>query len=127
MKSLVRSFVLVAALGLTLTGCRFKSWESFDSATTPNPTGPAKGDIYSGAGGAAASGGLNTDTSYGKGAAVASTSKIEGSMDQPAKGSGQLSGENSGNSVDGFGNSNGAAQQNSPSAVGADLNSSRGN
>jgi hypothetical protein len=60
----MRARSLVAVLGLVmLGGCRFKSWESFETATTPSVAGEWQGDEYASGGIANASGGTRSQNS----------------------------------------------------------------
>ena len=63
-------------------GCRFKSWESFESATTPSEAGEWEGDEYTSGGIAGATGGQQPKTHYGLGAKV-QTTPLVGMYDQP--------------------------------------------
>ena len=113
----VRLLLPVALVLASLGGCRFKSWESFESATTPNPAGTWKGDEYASGGIAGASGGLQPKTHYGLGARAAQPGKLHGDMDQPAMGTGLRAGEYSGSGVPGSNRSNAPINQGDPGSV----------
>jgi len=103
----------VILVALAATGCRYKGWESFTSATTAFPAGPApiKGDPYGFGGVGGANGGLIAKTNYGAGANENSTAKVDNSFDQPEKGSGQQPGELPNVATPGNGQSNSPANQ----------------
>lgn len=110
----------VMVAGFVLSGCRFKGVESFLTSTTPQPPiGQSnetwKGDEYARGGIAEASGGLNAETNYGKGARANTTAPVVPSYDQPAKGIGGQAPEYPVQAGPGYGHSNGPALQNSPS------------
>jgi hypothetical protein len=111
----IRSVLLVSALVVVASGCRFKSWESFESATTPNPPGEWKGDKFALGGSASATGGLDTKTYYNKSAKNLGTTS---DYDTAAKGSGQVPGEPTMGNRNGQGNNNGASFTETPGAVG---------
>ena len=110
-----RSLVAVFCLVL-LGGCRFKSWESFESATTPSVAGEWKGDEYTSGGIAGATGGQQPKTHYGLGAKV-QTTPLEGKYDQPMKGTGLHSGEYNGTALTGTNRSNAPIMQGEPGTV----------
>lgn len=92
-----RIAVIGIALGLMCTGCRVKGFESFHSATQPVEFKDRyEGDKYSNGGIADATGGKNVSTQYGVGAKTGANAKMNPAYDQPAKGTGQLTGENPG-------------------------------
>jgi hypothetical protein len=107
---------VLLALAIPLAGCRYKGWESFTSATNPNPplgqpTNPGKvvsGDAYTFGGIDYASGGLKPQTNYGIGSDPNSTARVDNRFDQPEMGSGQASGDLPNEAVAG------AAQENGP-------------
>ncbi len=104
-----------AMLGLLLSGCRWKGYESFSSATTPHPpVGTWKGDPYASGGSADATGGVNAKTTYGKGARSGPGVVANPNYDQPAKGTGLQPGENNGKAKEGHANSNAPALQDQP-------------
>ncbi len=122
---------LLAAVVASASGCRFKGYESFRSATTPRPdfykdrqfgeSAPkdsvaADWGKYSNGGIADASGGLNPQTRYGTGARQ--TGSVLPGYDQPQKGSGQQKGEYPNAAAPGYGQTNAPAFQPSPSDVG---------
>jgi len=108
-----------AMLAVCCFGCRFKSWESFESATTPAARASEwKGDEGSFGGIQEATGGLKSQTSYGFGARNNTTAKLNASYDQPAKGSGQQPGENTVEAAPGYGKINSPAFQSSPETIG---------
>lgn len=112
--------LVIAILAACSFGCRFKSWESFESATTPAPRASEwKGDEGSFGGIPEATGGLKTQTSYGYGARAGMNNQLNASYDQPAKGSGQQAGENTVEAAAGYGKVNGPAFQSSPSVIGS--------
>jgi hypothetical protein len=109
---------LAAVVALTtVSGCRIKSWESFEAATTPNPPGEWKGDEYASGGLANATGGLNTKTRYAEGSKNEQTSGINAGYGNPIKGSGLQPGENTVANKDGHGNQNSPSFDASPSSV----------
>ncbi len=110
-------FVAVAA-----SGCRFKSPESFMSATTKQEfKDKYQGDKYSNGGVASATGGLKVDTQYGTGAKTGPGTVMNTDRDQPAMGSGSQPGDNPG-----IGPSNGPVNQGDPSDYQASTGGSRG-
>ena len=111
----VRWLLPAALLALTVTGCRFKSWESFEAATTPNPPGEWKGDKYTNAGLADSSGGQKTDVPYSEGASTSVVGKLDPKFDQPAKGSGLRPGEAPAAAKAGHGHTNAPSFQPGPS------------
>jgi hypothetical protein len=123
-------FALLAAVLVSVAGCRFKGFESFSKATSSrgeeskefNFGESAKANDprrewgkYSGGGIAEANGGLNTQTRYGLGAQK--DGKVMQGFDQPTKGTGQLPGEYSGGSAAGHGQSNAPAFQPEPGSA----------
>ena len=87
MKEMRYGATLLAAIALiALGGCRVKSWESFEAATTPNPPGEWKGDEYASAGIANATGGQNTKTRYADGAKNTQVSGLNAEYGNPIKG-----------------------------------------
>jgi hypothetical protein len=91
---MLRVGALVALLTLGLAGCyRAKSWDSFISATTPNPPGQWKGDPYASAGIADSTGGLNTKNPYSQGAKTRTTAPLDAAFNRPNYGTGQRPGE----------------------------------
>jgi hypothetical protein len=120
MRSTAAKFSVVLLAGVLLGGCRFKGWESFESATTPfhrDNSSDWHGDPGSAGGVAMASGGTKTQTTYGAGAKADAAAPLNASYDQPAKGSGQQPGEGTIEAAPGFGNANGPAFQNTPGSV----------
>ena len=118
MRSALR-LALLAALGTSVVGCRFKGYESFSSATTPRPdlhVYPKAGDPYGGQGLADATGGLNPGTRYGLGAKA--NGDVRPGYDQPQKGSGQQAGEYPNVAAAGHAQTNAPSFQPSPSDVG---------
>ena len=113
----VRWMLPLALLALGVAGCRFKSWESFESATTPNPPGEWKGDPYAAGGMADSSGGTKTDSTYSKGARPGVVGKLDPNFDQPAKGTGLRPGETPAQAKPGYGDSNAPVAQPGPSEV----------
>ncbi len=110
-------FVLVAS-----AGCRFKSPESFESATSVQEFDkPVQGDKYSNGGIADASGGTKDGTQYGTGAKTGPGAVMNPTRDNPAKGSGTRPGEDPGT-----GHGNGPVYQGSPSDFQASTGGSRG-
>ena len=109
-------FILVAA-----SGCRFKSPDSFISATTKAEFGKARDDKYGNGGIADSSGGTKDATQYGTGAKTGPGTVMNTERDQPAKGSGTRSGENPGT-----GHSNGPLYQGNPSEFQASTGGNRG-
>lgn len=116
MRSIVRLAAL-ALLAVAMTGCRFKGYESFTAATSPNTAPAQRGDVYGNGGTADASGGLTEDVQYGRGASAAGT--VKPSYDQPQKGSGNLPGEYPNVASSGHAQTNAPAFQPSPSDVNA--------
>lgn len=116
---------LVAALG----GCRFKSWESFTSATTPNPAPNwgnqfgEHGDPGSYGGIADASGGIETNgvppTRQNWQAQNSPNNPVNPRNDQPNMGTGLNDGEYNGAAAPGYGRSNAPINQPQPGSVGA--------
>lgn len=108
----------LAAVVASLSGCRFKGYESFRSATTPNPIdySKVKGDPYGYGGIADATGGLDPKTHYGEGSKESGT--VRPGYDQPQKGSGNQSGEYPNVAAPGHAQTNAPAYQPSPSDVG---------
>jgi hypothetical protein len=111
-----RSLLLLGALLVMAAGCRFKSWESFQAATTPNPPGEWKGDPYAAGGPASATGGTKTETTYNPSAKRLGTT--DDNYDSPAKGSGTIPGEPTVSNRNAQGNNNGAAFTDTPGSVG---------
>jgi hypothetical protein len=115
--------MLLAVAGLALTGCRFKGWESFTSATgpedpsQPSPVVAVKGDPYSFGSEAAANGGLKPATNYGAGASTTPKGKLNTSLDQPEMGSGQQPGQYSTAAAPGCSEDNGPALQPQPGTM----------
>lgn len=107
-----RTWLVLGVFALAMGGCRFKSWESFESATTPNPPGEWKGDPYASAGLASSTGGLNTNVPYSKGAKVQTSPVNE--LNVPIKGTGQFPGEPTVPGRPGYGNSNAPAHAPKP-------------
>ncbi|MBI1757263.1 MAG: hypothetical protein HYR64_09175 [Fimbriimonas ginsengisoli] len=64
MRAALRFAVLALAAATILSGCHFKSLESYESATTPNSAEPGRGDPYTNGGIAGASGGQKARASY---------------------------------------------------------------
>lgn len=94
-----RIAVIAIAVSILVSGCspRVKGFESFTSATQPVKfKDKYEGDPYSNGGIADASGGRNVATEYGSGAKTGAGAKMNPEYDQPAKGTGQLAGENPG-------------------------------
>jgi hypothetical protein len=113
----MRARSLVAVLGLVmLGGCRFKSWESFETATTPSVAGEWQGDEYASGGIANASGGTQPKTHYGLGAKTQG-GKLEGKYDQPMMGAGLRPGEYNGSALPGTSRSNAPIMQGEPGTV----------
>ncbi len=127
MKRMRREIVKWGLIGLSLlaaAGCRFKGWESFQTATEPNPPTPIQaGDPYSYGSPAEASGGLRTSTSYNAGADDSKPQNIDPEYSRPALGSGQMPGESSISAAPGYGETNAPAFQ--PSASQANSTSNR--
>ncbi|MBI1333038.1 MAG: hypothetical protein JST12_08820 [Armatimonadetes bacterium] len=110
-------FVLIAS-----SGCRFKSPESFQSATTKiEYPATIKGDKYSNGGEASATGGTKVTTQYGAGAKTGPGTTMDTQRDQPAMGTGTRPGENPG-----VGTPNGPAYQGNPSDFQASTGGNRG-
>lgn len=113
-------FALAAAV-CCLGGCRFKAYESFASATTPEASGQSSvtektlKQPYMNGGVADASGGLNPTTPYGRGAQP--SGKALAGFDQPQKGSGHQPGEYPNVAAPGHAQTNAPAFQPSPSDV----------
>jgi hypothetical protein len=111
-------FGLVLLAASLLGGCRFKGYESFESATTvPDQPRTLSGDAGASGGIASASGGTKTVTRYGEGARKTAPEPLVPSYDQPAKGSGQQPGEGTVEAAPGYGHANGPAFQNAPGSV----------
>jgi hypothetical protein len=109
----------LAAVVASLSGCRFKGYESFSSVTTPMPEvyqTPKKGDPYGYGGVADATGGLDPKTRYGQGSNNAGT--VRPGYDQPQKGSGNQPGEYPNVAAPGHAQTNAPAYQPSPSDIG---------
>jgi len=118
MKEMRYGATLLAAIALiALGGCRVKSWESFEAATTPNPPGEWKGDEYASAGIANATGGQNTKTRYADGAKNTQVSGLNAEYGNPIKGTGMQPGENPISNKNGHGNQNAPAFDETPSNV----------
>ena len=109
----------LAAVAVSVTGCRFKGYESFSKATDPSWSGSpvtAKfGDPYGNGGTADASGGLNPSTRYGLGAQKGG--KILPGFDEPSKGSGTQPGEYPNVAAEGHAQTNAPAYQPKPGSV----------
>lgn len=104
------------------SGCRFKSPESFISATDKADFGAkVEGDPYTNGGIADATGGTKDATQYGTGAKKGAGTTMNVDRDQPAKGSGTLPGENPGT-----GHSNGPVYQGDPSEFQPSTGGNRG-
>lgn len=102
---------------LMLGGCRFKGGESFASATTPNPVKTSDWkDPYASGGLGDATGGLQPKTRYSVGAKTTGTGSVDASYNQPAYGTGNQPGENTGHSASVLGRTNAPAQQDPPGA-----------
>ncbi len=124
-------FALFAAVIVSVSGCRFKGYESFSKATSDRVEESKKIDFgesyssnhperkewgkYSGGGIAEANGGLNSQTRYGLGAQK--DGKVMPSFDQPAKGTGQQPGEAPNAAADGHGQTNAPAFQPEPGSA----------
>src|SRR5579862_3317643 len=112
--------VLLGLAVFALGGCRYKGWESFMSATTPNlpashPAGRVvSGDAYAYGGVGLANGGLKPQTNYGLGSDPNSTAPVNPKFDQPEKGSGQQPGEYPNVGAPGAGQENGPGLQPRP-------------
>jgi hypothetical protein len=94
-----RIAVIGIAVAILCSGCsnRVKGFESFQSATQPVKFKDRyEGDKYSNGGIADATGGKDVSTQYGVGAKTGAEAKMNPAYDQPAKGTGQLTGENPG-------------------------------
>ncbi|MDX2065186.1 MAG: hypothetical protein SFX74_05535 [Fimbriimonadaceae bacterium] len=117
----VAPLIVIAALTVSISGCRIKSWESFESAVTPNPPGEWKGDPYASAGLANATGGLRPGTRYAEGAKNTDT-KVDAKYDTPAKGTGLHPGEPTVSTRNGHGLSNAPAFQDTPGSLGNPAN-----
>ncbi len=117
MRKDIAKLAVIALVGASFaSGCRFKGAESFMSATTPNGAAHPHGDPYAGGGIAEASGGIHSETTYGKGAKV-TNQKVDAFYDRPAKGTGQQPGDNSAVGAAGFGHTNAPSLQAMPSDV----------
>ena len=95
----VKARIALAGIVVTLmaSGCRVKGFESFKSATTPTEfKDQYVGDKYSNGGIADATGGVKPDAQYGAGAKKGAGVVMNTQYDQPAKGTGNQPGENSG-------------------------------
>ncbi len=111
-------FAIVLIGGVLLGGCRFKGYESFESATTvPDQPRVLAGDPGASGGIASASGGTKTVTRYGEGSRATAPEPLNPAYDQPAKGSGQQPGEGTVEAAPGYGHANGPAFQNTPGSV----------
>lgn len=117
MRTVVR-FALLATVVASVSGCRFKGYESFSSSTTPMTYDytKVKGDPYGSGGTADASGGLNPQTRYGLGAQKGGKTATD--FDQPQKGTGQQAGEYPNVAAAGHAQTNAPSFQPSPSDVG---------
>jgi hypothetical protein len=128
--TLMRQFIRLLPLLLiapAVTGCRYKGWESFYSATTsqakreaeyPTLNGKIRGNPAGFGSLAGANGGLLTKTNYGAGADANSSASVNPAFDQPEKGSGQQAGEYPNEAAAGYAQDNGPALQPQPDAVG---------
>jgi hypothetical protein len=113
---------LLVLIAIPLSGCRYKGWESFTSATNlqpglGQPTNPSRvvpGDPYAFGGIGAANGGLKPTTNYGLGADRNSPAPVNPKFDQPEMGSGQQPGELSNKAVPGARETNAPAMQPQP-------------
>jgi hypothetical protein len=116
------AFPIVLLILVGSTGCRFKSPDSFISATTVRPT-PDKviGDKYANGGIGDATGGTKDATQYGVGAKKGAGTVMNTERDFPAKGSGTRPGEDPGT-----GHGNGPVYQSSPSNFQASTGGNRG-
>jgi hypothetical protein len=109
-------------IAVSMAGCRYKGWESFTSATEPNPplgqptvSGRAvAGDAYTFGGVGAANGGLKPGTNYGQGSNPNSTAKVNPKFDQPEMGSSQTPGDYPNAAAAGAGQENGPGLQPQP-------------
>ena len=114
--------VLLGLAVFALGGCRYKGWESFMSATTPNHPmvkGPrlVQGDAYAFGGIGQATGGLKPATNYGVGSDPNSPAPVNPSFDQPEKGSGQQLGDYPNVAQPGAGQENGPGLQPRPDSL----------
>lgn len=110
---------LLAAVAVSVVGCRFKGYESFSASTTLQPeanTYPKQGDPYGDDGVADPTGGLEPRTRYGLGASANGT--VRPGYDQAQKGSGQQPGEYPNASAEGHAQTNAPSFQPSPSDIG---------
>lgn len=110
---------LLAAVALSVVGCRFKGYEAFQQSTTPRPElyrYPKYGEAYGDNGNADATGGLSPETRYGLGAK--SDGAVRPGYDAAQKGSGQQEGEYPNVATSGHVQSNAPSFQPSPSDVG---------
>ena len=114
-------FAVLAAVLVSVAGCRFKGYEAFSKATTPGlgggpyPTATHFGDPYGNGGTADASGGLKPNTRYGLGAQPGG--KILPGYDEPSKGSGNQPGELPNVATEGHAQTNAPAFQPKPGSV----------
>ena len=116
------AFVIVLLAVVASSGCRFKAYDSFASATTVSEAeGQAEGDKYSNGGIGGASGGTKDATQYGAGAKTGASATMNTDRDSPAKGSGTRAGEDPGT-----GHSNGPVYQGSPSEFQSATGGNRG-
>ena len=111
------AIVAISVIALGAAGCRLKGVEGFKSATTPVDYKNGVGDPYASGGIANATGGLDVTTSYGQGAKDKPTGVLNAKLDQPAKGTGNLPGEQTQAAAAGYGNLNGPAYQPTPGAT----------
>lgn len=116
------AFPLILLVAIVASGCRFKSPDSFETATTKQDfREKVVGDKYSNGGIADATGGVKDATQYGTGAKTGPGTVMNTERDQPAKGSGTQAGENPGT-----GHSNGPVYQGDPSQFQASTGGNRG-
>jgi hypothetical protein len=119
MRNELLKFAGLAVLAFAIGGCRIKSWESYESATTPNPPGTWKGDEYAWGGVADATGGLKPQVQYNEGARSTPTGKLDPTYDQPMKGTGLNPGDYNTTALPGHGNTNAPAFQGTPGSANA--------
>lgn len=116
------AFVVILFASVVSSGCHFKAYDSFASATSVSEgKGEVKGDKYSNGGIGSASGGTKDATQYGAGAKTGPGAVMNTERDMPAKGSGTRPGEDPGT-----GHSNGPVYQGNPSEFQASTGGNRG-
>lgn len=127
MRSAPRHLASIAVLAFACAGCsvRFQGAEGFVGSTTPvdyaaerKAADSWKGDKYASGGIADSTGGMKTETNYGKGARLDAPEPLDVKLGQPAKGTGRNAGEFPAYADPSYNNSNAPVAQPLPGAAG---------